>query len=80
MKPNKNTAWHHRVSMCSYAAAAILLLAGFLLMYGEGSDFSSFRPEIFSPVRIRLAPLLCLAGYLLMPFGIMSASYGEGDK
>lgn len=80
MKSNKNAAWCHRVSMYSYVAAAILLLAGFLLMYGEGSDFSSFRPEIFSSVRIRLAPLLCLAGYLLVPFGIMSASYGEGNK
>lgn len=80
MKPNKNTAWRCRVSMCSYVVACILLLAGFLLMYGEGSDFSSFRPEIFSFRRIRLAPMLCLAGYLLIPCGIMSASYEEGDK
>lgn len=55
-----------------FLLAAIFVVCGLVLMYGEGSDNESFRPEIFSPIRIRLAPFLCLVGYLLIPLGIMA--------
>ena len=55
-----------------FLLAAILVVCGLVLMYGEGSDNETFRPEIFSPIRIRLAPFLCLVGYLLIPLGIMT--------
>ncbi len=55
-----------------FLLAAIFVVCGLVLMYGEGSDNESFRPEIFSPIRIRLAPFLCLVGYLLIPLGIMT--------
>lgn len=54
-----------------FLAATILIVCGLVLMYGEGSDSETFRPEIFSPIKIRLAPFLCLVGYLLIPLGIM---------
>lgn len=43
-----------------------LVLTGFLLMTGEGSTNDTFCPDIFSARRITLAPLLCLAGYLML--------------
>lgn len=55
-----------------FLLAAIFVVCGLVLMDGEGSDNESFRPEIFSPIRIRLAPFLCLVGYLLIPLGIMT--------
>lgn len=55
-----------------FLLAAILVVCGLVLMYGEGSDNETFRPEIFSPIRIMLAPYLCLIGYLLIPLGIMT--------
>ena len=48
------------------ALALSLVLSGFLLMTGEGSTNDAFCPDIFSARRITLAPLLCLAGYLLL--------------
>lgn len=55
-----------------FLLATIFVVCGLVLMYGEGSDNESFRPEIFSPIRIRLAPFLCLVGYLVIPLGIMT--------
>ena len=47
------------------AVACILIVVSYLLMAGsEGSD-------IFSTRRIVIAPLLCLAGYLLIIIGIL---------
>lgn len=55
------------------ALAVSLILSGLLLMTGEGSTNETFCPDIFSARRITLAPLLCLAGYLmLIPAIVMS--------
>ncbi|MBR6699516.1 MAG: DUF3098 domain-containing protein [Bacteroidaceae bacterium] len=48
------------------AFAVSLILSGFLLMTGEGSSNETFCPDIFFARRIILAPLLCLAGYLML--------------
>ena len=48
------------------ALAVSLILSGFLLMTGEGSPNETFCSDIFSARRITLAPLLCLAGYLML--------------
>jgi len=51
----------------------ILTLIGFLLMIGGGSenpnDFNG--DELFSPIRITVAPLLVIAGYAVVIYGIM---------
>jgi hypothetical protein len=51
--------------------ACILIAVGYLLMYGPGSTEQAFNPDIFSPRRIVVAPMLCLAGYLLIVVGIL---------
>ena len=50
---------------------SILIIAGYILMSGEGSTLAAYHPDIFSRTRIRIAPLLCLLGYLLNVFGIL---------
>ena len=49
----------------------ILIIIGYILMSGEGSTLAAYNPDIFSGTRIRIAPLLCLLGYLLNVFGIL---------
>lgn len=49
----------------------LLIAIGYLLMYGPGSTEQAFNPDIFSPQHIVVAPMLCLAGYLLMVVGIL---------
>ena len=48
---------------------SILIIIGYILMSGEGSTLAAYNPDIFSGTRI--APLLCLLGYLLNVFGIL---------
>lgn len=52
-------------------AACILIVIGYILMSGTSSSAQSFNPDIFSSRRIVIAPMLCLAGYLLMIVGIL---------
>ena len=51
----------------------VILIIGSILiiMSGEGSTLAAYNPDIFSGTRIRIAPLLCLLGYLLNVFGIL---------
>ena len=49
-----------------------LLVIGYLLMVGGGSDDPKvFNPEIFSFRRITLAPIIVLAGFAAVMFAIM---------
>ena len=61
----KNIIKVHRHYVVSFFAAVLVLL-GLLLMMGEASNNEVFCSDIFSARRIRIAPLLCLAGYLML--------------
>ena len=50
---------------------SVMIIVGYLFMSGEGSTLAAYNPDIFSGTRIRIAPLLCLLGYLLNVFGIL---------
>lgn len=43
----------------------LFIIVGLTLMSGESTMEGTFNPEIFSPRRIRLAPIVCLFGYLI---------------
>lgn len=59
--------------ICSIAVFIIIL--GFLLMTGPSTTFESgFEQDIFSARRIKLAPIVCLIGFVLMVFGILYPS------
>lgn len=51
--------------------ACVLIAVGYLLMGGPGSTEEYFTEEIFSVRRIVVAPMFCLAGYLLIIVGIL---------
>ena len=50
-------------------AAAIIL--GFILMTGPSSNETCFEPDIFSVRRVKIAPMVCLAGFVFMIYGIL---------
>lgn len=54
--------------------ACVFIIVGYILMSGPGSTEQAFNPDIFSPRRIVVAPILCLAGYLLIVVGILRKS------
>lgn len=54
------------------AAAAIIILGYFLMSGGGSENPNEFHyDEIFSPVRITVAPILVLGGFVLGIFAIM---------
>lgn len=55
--------------------AILLIIVGFLLMTGPATTLEGgFEPDIFSARRIKLAPVVCLAGFILMVVGILYPS------
>lgn len=49
-----------------------IIIVGFLLMIGgKSSNPNEFNPEIFSPRRITLAPIVVLAGFIFEIYAIM---------
>jgi amino acid permease len=65
------------------AIGMAIIIIGFILMSGSGSDESAFNPEIFSATRIKVAPLICLFGFVFMMFAIMynkSKSKDEAEQ
>lgn len=47
-----------------------VIVLGFVLMSGEGSTEEAFIGNIFSDVRIKIAPIVCLVGYFLIGLSI----------
>lgn len=43
----------------------LFIIAGLWLMSGESTTETAFNPDIFSPRRIRLAPIVCLLGFII---------------
>lgn len=60
-----------KVNYLILLAGSILIVTGYILMSGEGSTLAAYNPGIFGGWRIRTAPVVCLAGYLLNVFGIL---------
>lgn len=51
----------------------VLIIVGFVLMTGGGSDDPNvFNSEIYSPLRIRVAPTLVLAGFAVLVVTILA--------
>ena len=54
------------------AISVLLIIVGFILMSGGSSDDpAAFNPEIFSFVRIKLAPIVAMSGFILMVCAIL---------
>lgn len=55
----------------------VIVVIGMVLMSGPSSTATEFNPDIFSARRIKVAPLVCLFGYLFM---IVAILYHKKDK
>ena len=54
--------------------AALMIIVGFALTWGEPSTPEHFNPEVFSDRRVIYGPNLCFFGYLVMIAGILVPS------
>lgn len=53
------------------AAGMAVVIIGFLLMTGPSSTPDHFEPDIFSVRRIKVAPLICLAGFVSIIYAVV---------
>ena len=59
-----------RMNYVLLAVGAILVIAGFLLMSGGSSTEAAYNPDIFSVRRIKVAPVVCLLGFVSMIYAV----------
>lgn len=53
------------------AVSALLIIIGFLLMLGSGSNGEEFNPDIFSTRRIVVGPTIAFLGFIAMGISII---------
>ena len=53
------------------AISMVIVVIGFLLMVGPNSSDSVFEPDIFSARRIKVAPIVCLVGFVSMIYAVV---------
>lgn len=66
----KNLAFD-RVNYILLVVGMAIVVIGFILMSGAGSTESAYNPDIFSARRIKVAPVVCLIGFVSMIYAVM---------
>ena len=49
----------------------LVVIVGVLLMSGPSSTMTHFEPDIFSVRRVKVAPVVCLLGFLFMIYAVL---------
>jgi Protein of unknown function (DUF3098). len=60
-----------KVNFILLAVGMSIVVIGFLLMTGPGSSDTVYEPDIFSARRIKVAPIVCLFGFVSMIYAVM---------
>ncbi|MBQ9216469.1 MAG: DUF3098 domain-containing protein [Prevotella sp.] len=66
----KNFAFD-KVNFILLAVGMAIVVIGFLLMVGPNSTETAFEPDIFSVRRIKVAPVVCLFGFVSMIYAVI---------
>lgn len=66
----KNFAFD-RMNYILLAIGMAVVVLGFILMSGPGSTETNYDPDIFSARRIKLAPAVCLLGFVSMIYAVI---------
>ncbi len=54
------------------AIGVVVVIIGFLLMTGPSTTVNHFEPDIFSIRRVKIAPVICLIGFVLMVYAVIT--------
>ena len=60
-----------RMNFILLAVGMAIVVVGFILMGGSGSSEEAFNPDIFSARRIKVAPIVCLIGFVSMIYAVV---------
>ena len=60
-----------RMNFILLAVGMLVVIIGFILMSGDGSTADAYNPEIFSARRTKVAPIVCLVGFVSMIYAVV---------
>jgi len=60
-----------KINFILLAVGMAVVIIGFLLMSGSGSTETAYEPDIFSARRIKVAPVVCLIGFVSMVYAVV---------
>ena len=60
-----------KINFIIMGIAALMIIVGFMLTWGEPSTPDHFNPDVFSDRRVVYGPNLCFLGYILEIVGII---------
>ena len=60
-----------RMNYLLLAIGMIVVIIGFVLMSGDGSTTDAYNPDIFSARRTKVAPIVCLLGFVSMIYAVV---------
>ena len=66
----KNFAFD-RMNYILLAIGMAIVVVGFIMMSGGGSTEEAYNPDIFSARRIKVAPAVCLLGFVSMIYAVI---------
>lgn len=69
-KDRKNFAFD-RTNFILLGVSMAIVIIGFILMAGGTSTETQFNPEVYNAQRIKVAPVVCLIGFLAMIYAIL---------
>ena len=75
----KNFAFD-KVNFILLAVGMLIVVIGFLLMTGPGSSDTVYEPDIFSARRTKVAPIVCLLGFVSMIYAVVRKPKEKGEK
>lgn len=61
------------------AVGMLIVIVGFCLMSGGSSDETTFDISIFDTRRVKVAPIVCLVGFLSMIYAIVHKPKDSSD-
>jgi membrane-bound ClpP family serine protease len=68
-----------KVNFILLAIGMAVVVIGFLLMSGSGSTETAYNPDIFSARRIKVAPVICLLGFVSMVYAVVRKPKDKED-
>ena len=68
-----------RMNYILLAVGMAVVIIGFLLMSGSGSSDTTYNPDIFSARRIKVAPVVCLLGFVSMIYAVVHRSKSDSQ-
>ena len=68
---NRQNYAFDRTNFILLAVGAAVVIIGFMLMSGGSTSDTEFNPDIFSAMRIKVAPVVCFLGFVSIIYAVV---------